>query len=61
MQIESLFSAVLLSLSSTLAIAADGDCRLAYIEPPLGSTLKWTGSCPNGYADGYGVLEITQG
>lgn len=61
MQIKSLFSAVILSLSSTLAAAADRDCGLAYIQAPLGSTVTWSGECINGYADGNGELKIMHG
>jgi hypothetical protein len=58
MRNKALLTAVLLSLSSTTAAAG---CKLAYIEPPLGSTLEWTGACRNGVADGHGVLDIRLG
>ncbi|HEU4853260.1 MAG TPA: hypothetical protein VFT37_14010, partial [Telluria sp.] len=54
--------ATALCLSSSLAFAATADdCRLAYVEPPVGSTFEWTGACKNGFADGTGVLDIKRG
>lgn len=61
MQNKSLSSALVLFLLATSAFAADGECGLAYIQPPHGSTVSWTGPCRNGYADGTGVLDITRG
>jgi len=63
MQSKSLYAAVILSLSSTFAAAADGDdgCGLAYIQVPLGSTVTWSGGCADGYAHGNGVLRIMRG
>lgn len=61
MHIKPLFSAVILSLSPTLAAAAEAECGLAYIQIPLGSTVTWSGGCVNGYAHGNGVLRVMRG